>query len=495
MPARTTFQFKGGRTVELKPGMVFQNKYFIEKVFETRGGKGRVYEARVLETNLPVSIWENQAGENELLFPENEDQPYVPYKLHHLNLLAANNVIHTDEGQFIVSIPGFENDMETMLREPNRKGKPIPVRGALRWAEKLLEILKYLHAQSPPVFHRNIKPSNILTGIFGHLNLFDFGISHGIPRRAVPTPTSVSGFGLNYAPVEQLSNQETDAQSDLYAVAATLHHVLAGFDHQPPNSLERSTALAAGRPDPLPKLEELNPLVPVSLAETIRYGMAVEKSRRVKTAREFALRIEHQHLLLRKAEFDKSPAPPPEPFGGLYFPIDPETKFDAARVMGSTTPEDFYYLGIRWADSGNHRLAISFLDEALQRQPDFAFAFHNRGLAYHNQGNHELAIADFDEALRLEPDFAFAFNNRGLSHAANGAFDRAIADFTEAVRIEPEFAFAFFNRGISNEKKGDKEGAIADYRRTVELDPQNEMARNHLQRLKPPSFFQKLFTP
>ena len=58
-------------------------------------------------------------------------------------------------------------------------------------AEQLLEVLAYLHRQSPPVLHRDVKPANIIIGNDGKVSLVDFGAvqnqgSRGTTIVAVP---------------------------------------------------------------------------------------------------------------------------------------------------------------------------------------------------------------------------------------------------------------------------------------------------------------------
>jgi len=85
-------------------------------------------------------------------------------------------------------------------------------------AEQLLEVLAYLHRQSPPVLHRDVKPANIIIGNDGKVSLVDFGAVQNQGSRGT-TIVGTSG----YMPPEQLSGHAVPA-SDVYAAGALLVH-------------------------------------------------------------------------------------------------------------------------------------------------------------------------------------------------------------------------------------------------------------------------------
>ncbi|MBL8974680.1 MAG: serine/threonine protein kinase [Myxococcales bacterium] len=96
----------------------------------------------------------------------------------------------------------------------------------LRLALGLLDILEYLHARVPPVLHRDIKPANVILRPDGAPALVDFGAVRTVFRTAGEGGSTVVGtFG--YMPFEQYMGQASPA-SDLYALGATLLHVITG---------------------------------------------------------------------------------------------------------------------------------------------------------------------------------------------------------------------------------------------------------------------------
>jgi serine/threonine protein kinase len=97
----------------------------------------------------------------------------------------------------------------------------------IQWiAAEVLEILNYLHQLNPPVLHRDIKPSNLIWGTDNHIHLIDFGCVQIQPRTPGATFTVVGTYG--YTPIEQFGGEAVPA-SDLYALGATLIHLLTGI--------------------------------------------------------------------------------------------------------------------------------------------------------------------------------------------------------------------------------------------------------------------------
>ncbi|HEY4033836.1 MAG TPA: bifunctional serine/threonine-protein kinase/ABC transporter substrate-binding protein [Ktedonobacteraceae bacterium] len=119
---------------------------------------------------------------------------------------------------------------ENLENQIERTHQPLREREALICASQILDILDYLTQQTPPIVHRDIKPANIIIGSRDkRAHLVDFGIARpDIARNAKRKQTS--GLGTpGYAPPEQYQGN-ADPRSDLYALAATLHHLLTNRD-------------------------------------------------------------------------------------------------------------------------------------------------------------------------------------------------------------------------------------------------------------------------
>ncbi|MEQ8541974.1 MAG: type IV pilin-like G/H family protein [Coleofasciculus sp. D1-CHI-01] len=117
------------------------------------------------------------------------------------------------------------------LKQLLEQGKQFKENQVRHFSEDLLNILIDLHELSPPILHRDIKPSNLILGKNNQIYLVDFGAVQDKAKAEGVTFTVVGTSG--YAPPEQLWGKAVPA-SDLYALGATLIHLLTGI---PPSQL------------------------------------------------------------------------------------------------------------------------------------------------------------------------------------------------------------------------------------------------------------------
>ena len=98
---------------------------------------------------------------------------------------------------------------------------------------KLCGILEYIHTQTPPVIHRDIKPQNIVVRSDGSLALIDFDISRVFNQDA-ETDTQIFGT-RNYAAPEQYGFMQTDARADVFSFGVLLRWLVTGSDRKNDN--------------------------------------------------------------------------------------------------------------------------------------------------------------------------------------------------------------------------------------------------------------------
>ena len=94
----------------------------------------------------------------------------------------------------------------------------------------ILDIARGLeHVHSRNIVHRDIKPGNILIAQSGLAKLSDLGLAKRTDEASHLTAAR-QGFGTPYyMPYEQAINAKAaDARSDIYALGATLYHLVVG---------------------------------------------------------------------------------------------------------------------------------------------------------------------------------------------------------------------------------------------------------------------------
>src|SRR5437899_39356 len=137
------------------------------------------------------------------------------------------------------------------------------------WSDQLLDALIYLHTSERQVVHRDIKPHNLKLTSTGQIALLDFGLAKASSSElsGANSSTSIFGYTRRYSPLEQIQDQGTNPQSDIYALGATLYHLLTGI--KPPDALARAAALANSKPDPLARAYDLHPIIGSELSAVV----------------------------------------------------------------------------------------------------------------------------------------------------------------------------------------------------------------------------------
>jgi hypothetical protein len=262
----------------LAPDTLIHDRYRIIRAIG-KGGMGAVYEAFDLRLQSPVAL-KQMIVEGEHLSRAFAREAQLLASLRHQALPRVIDHFVDEHGQFLVMefIPG--EDLATLLQ---KQGAPFPVDQVLAWADTLLDVLSYLHAQQPPVIHRDIKPQNMKRTPRGEIILLDFGLAKGAAATQTRSMTgSVFGYTPQYAPLEQIKGVGTEPRSDLYALAATLYHLITGTP--PPDALTRAAAVVTRDPDPLEPAHHLNPGVPHDVSAILNQALALDPTARFANA-------------------------------------------------------------------------------------------------------------------------------------------------------------------------------------------------------------------
>lgn len=123
---------------------------------------------------------------------------------------------------------------ESLERRLERLNRPLSEVEVIRCAQEVANAMVYLHSRRPqPVIHRDIKPANIIVDPEDRVWLVDFGLARAAvssgARVMVAGGKTVAAGTPGYTPLEQWHMQPT-TKSDIYALGATMHHLLTARD-------------------------------------------------------------------------------------------------------------------------------------------------------------------------------------------------------------------------------------------------------------------------
>lgn len=164
---------------------------------------------------------------------------------------------------------------------------PLPHPIAIFIVRELLAGLGYLHeprnrgrGRVQGLVHRDVSPNNVLLSWEGEVKLADFGVARKIVgARAAATSVPVGKIG--YMSPEQVSCDEVDGRSDLYAVGIVLWEILARRRLPAPLGGNRRETVAF---EVIPPPSEYQQDVPADLEAIVMRLLAFDRDVRYRTA-------------------------------------------------------------------------------------------------------------------------------------------------------------------------------------------------------------------
>jgi serine/threonine protein kinase len=266
-------------SMQLVIGQFLNNRYQIIRLLGT-GGMGSVYYAidPVLDRYVAIKQLMPTPSNVERVAQQMQKQflreAQTLAALHHPNLPRVTDYFVDGDLHYLV-MDYVEGQSLLDMLIANKSGFAEDL--VLEWADQILSALEYVHARN--VIHRDIKPANVRRTADGHIFLVDFGLVKPNSLNDPRTLTMFHGIGTpEYAPPEQYDPEShTDQRSDLYALGATLYHLLTG---QAPISATRRTS----DPESFRKLRQANANISPAVENVILRAMEIERAKRFPAA-------------------------------------------------------------------------------------------------------------------------------------------------------------------------------------------------------------------
>lgn len=214
----------------------------------------------------------------KLLYDEHETK--LLSRLHHP---AIPDICDRFESEGMVYLVLEFGGQRTLEGERRAHGGTVPLDKLVPWISQLCDVLQYLHGQTPPVVHRDLKPDNILLDERERVMLIDFGLAKEASTDTT-TRTIARSVSHGFSPPEQALGTGTDERSDVYALGATLFTLLTGA--VPPPAHER----VAGRELVAPHTS--HPTIPTAMSDAIVRALELNANLRQQSIAELRAQVE-----------------------------------------------------------------------------------------------------------------------------------------------------------------------------------------------------------
>jgi serine/threonine protein kinase len=267
--------------LSLAPDTVLQGRYRIVRQLG-RGGMGAVYEALDQRLGITVALKETLSAEESMRRQFEREARLLAGMQHSALPRVSDHFVEGNRAFLVMEFIAGVDLAKIIAQQPG----PFPREQVIAWADQLLDALIYLHSRDRQVIHRDIKPHNLKLRANGQISLLDFGLAKAqASDQSITGSQSFFGYTRHYAPLEQIQDQRTDPRSDIYALGATLYHLLTGI--KPPDAMVRAAAVVDGGKDPLQLANKIHEAVGPQIAAILSKAMAQKPDERYESAAAF----------------------------------------------------------------------------------------------------------------------------------------------------------------------------------------------------------------
>lgn len=304
----------GGKASELfylKPGTILYDRYAVGQVLGF-GGFGIIYktwdkgENKIIAVKeyYPSGIVTRIPGKNEVKLLSNkasdefseskkrfiEEAKIMAKFKGHPNIVRIIDAFQ-ENGTVYYAMEYLEGKS---LSEYLQENKELGVEDGVSLILSICDAIKTVHGTG--ILHRDISPDNIIIPPDfpkGAVKLIDFGAARFSPYEKDTRDRQIMRPG--YSPPEQyIVGNKQNEQIDVYALGATLFHILTG--EKPEESTNRKVV------DNVPVPTELNNEIPEYISNAILKAMAVDLHLRFRTVDEFVSALTRQKKVLAPKE-------------------------------------------------------------------------------------------------------------------------------------------------------------------------------------------------
>ena len=482
---------------------------------DAKGGMGDLFRAH--KKGLDVEVVIKRIKRKYIGRLDQQNEANILKGLKHQYLPRIYDVIPGEDGclyTIMDYIPGV--DLQQYVKQNGRVPQPL----AHRWACQLCEVVAYLHAQTPPILHCDIKPHNIMITGQGDICLIDFntslvfqgddtvvGVTKGYaapeqylaaPTGAVgqpaaptvsPTAATVMAAPTEYAAPAPLSSAPSAAPSnplvrrssqpsfsaavtasagaygplsvrtDVYAIGATMYYMVTAAT--PERSLDPVTDVTAHRP-----------AISRTMVSIIRRAMSKQQKNRFASADEMLRALQDVDKLDRRyRHFVAARRATVGVLCAAWLASAGLTLYGANLLRGERINNYLEQVaeGRAQDEDGQYAAADATLRAAVDTMPRHVEGYTALATVFYHRGDYQSAVDLAEGALTsemLDPAKDTAADGEFYCILANcyyelGQYAESVTAYQKAIRRDDTNARYYRGLAMAQAKTGDESAAIA----------------------------------
>jgi serine/threonine-protein kinase len=260
-----------------------------------QGAMGVVYRARDTNINRVVALKMLSADlrADEDLHERFRREAEAAGRLNHPNIVSLFDVDEAD-GHLYMAMELLEGDDLRMLLE---RGVDVPLADRVHILAQICDALAYAHSKG--VWHRDVKPANIMVTTTGRAKVLDFGLARVATMETITKRGIILGTP-DYMSPEQAMGKTLDQRTDIFSAGAVFYEFLAREKPFRAKSLHGILyQIISEEPDPL---LTVNPELPARLALVVHRMLRKEPDDRYPSFEEAGHELWRVHGALRRSD-------------------------------------------------------------------------------------------------------------------------------------------------------------------------------------------------
>ena len=264
-------------------GTLLKDKWRLDALLGV-GGTAAVYAASHRNgKRAAIKILHHEHSTNDELVARFLREGYVANKLGHDGAVSVLDDDRAEDGSVFLVMELL--DGYSLERHTKTNAERLTLDQVGRIGDEVLDVLAIAHTKG--VIHRDIKPANLFLSRDGKVKVLDFGIAR-LREGNNDVSATQTGAAIGtpaFMPPEQARGrwQVVDARTDIWAVGATLFALLTGSRPRRAETVNEELLLAMT--EPVPRVRDLAPHVPLALAHVVDKALMFDMDARFPDAR------------------------------------------------------------------------------------------------------------------------------------------------------------------------------------------------------------------